>query len=283
MDVDELFLKHLDTVEAIVAYIGRANHLDCLETEEFCAQVKLELIESNYAIIRKFEGRSSFATYLTTVIQRMFYQHRVRRWGKWRPSAEAKRLGDKAIALERLMSRDGLTFHEAVEMLTTGIDAQCTVAELEAINARLPVRQPRPVLVSSDVMPETIALEYDTEARASEKDRAKIARAVATVLDRCIADAAPEDQMILRLRFWSARRVPDIARQLQLDQRKVYKRIERLLQKMRAALVAGGVSREDVDDILARNDQEIPMESGENLTAGPSHRLARGSGTARAE
>lgn len=282
MDVEELFLRHLGTVETIVAYIGRASHLDCLETEEFAAQVKLELIEGNYAIIRKFEGRSSFATYLTTVIQRMFYQHRVRLWGKWRPSAEAKRLGDKAITLERLMSRDSLTFHEATEMMITGHDAQCTLAELEAIHARLPMRQPRPVLVSSDVMPE-IAIDYDTESRASQEDRVRIARAVAAVLDRCIADADAEDQMILRLRFWSARRVPDIARAMGLDQRKVYKRIERLLLKMRNALQAGGVSREDVDEILARNDQEIPMESGENLPAGPSHRLARGSGTARAE
>jgi RNA polymerase sigma factor (sigma-70 family) len=274
MDVEELFLRHLGTIETIVAYIGRSNHLDCLETEEFGAQVKLELIEGNYSIIRKFEGRSSFATYLTTVIQRMFYQHRVRLWGKWRPSAEARRLGDKAIALERLISRDGLSFHEAVEMMTTGQGAQCTVTELEAIYARLPPRQPRPVLVSGDVIPETAAIDEDTESRAMQQERASIGRAVAAVLDRCITEADAEDQVILRMRFWAARRVPDIARSLQLDQRKVYKRIERLLLKMRSALLAGGVSRSDIDEILARNDQEIRMESGENLAAGPSHRAS---------
>src|SRR5436305_6561738 len=131
MDVKELFLRHLGTIEMIVAYIARANHLDSLETEEFGAQVKLELIEGNYSIIRKFEGRSSFGTYLTTVIQRMFYQHRVRLWGKWCPSAQARRIGDKAITIERLTSRDGLTFHEAVELMTTGHRAQATVADVE--------------------------------------------------------------------------------------------------------------------------------------------------------
>lgn len=274
MDVEELFLRHLGTIETIVAYIGRSNHLDCLETEEFGAQVKLELIEGNYAIIRKFEGRSSFATYLTTVIQRMFYQHRVKLWGKWRPSAEARRLGDKAMALERLMSRDGLSFHEAVETMTTGRYANCTEAELEAIYARLPARQPRPVLVSGDVLPETAAIDDDTDGRALEHERTMIARAVARVLDKCIAEAEPEDQIILKQRFWNARRVPDIARALGLDQRKVYKRIERLLLKMRSALQAGGVSRSDIDEILARSDQEIRMESGENLAAGPSHRTS---------
>lgn len=276
MDVKELFLRHLGTIEMIVAYIGRANHLDSLETEEFGAQVKLELIEGNYAVIRKFEGRSSFGTYLTTVIQRMFYQHRVRAWGKWRPSAVARRLGDKAITLERLTSRDGLTFHEAVELMTTGCGAQATVAELEAIYARLPARQPRPVLVSGDLVPETASSDSDTEARALEQERANIARAIAAVLDRCFTACDAEDQVILRMRFWNARRVPEIARALQLDQRKVYKRIERLLLKMRAALQAGGVSRSDIDEILARNDQEIRMDSGENLVAGPSHRTSEG-------
>src|SRR5258708_23704301 len=96
MDVEELFLRHLGTIETIVSYIGRSNHLDCLETEEFSAQVKLELIDGNYAIIRKFEGRSTFATYLTTAIQRMFYQHPVKLWWKWRPSSEARRICAKA-------------------------------------------------------------------------------------------------------------------------------------------------------------------------------------------
>ena len=35
------------------------------------------------------------------------------RWGKWRPSAEARRQGALATHLERLMRRDGLTFEEA--------------------------------------------------------------------------------------------------------------------------------------------------------------------------
>jgi RNA polymerase sigma factor (sigma-70 family) len=274
MDVKELFLRHLGTIETIVAYIGRSNHLDCLETEEFGAQVKLELIEDNYSIVRKFESRSSFATYLTTVIQRMFYQHRVKLWGKWRPSAEARRLGDKAMALERLISRDGMSFHEAVETMTTGHHSECSAAELEAIYARLPARQPRPVLVSGDVLPDTAALDDDTDGRALEHERTLTARAVARVLDKCLAEADPEDQIILRMRFWNSRRVPDIARALGVDQRKVYKRIERLLLKMRSALQAGGVSRSDIDEILARSDQEIRMESGENLAAGPSHRTS---------
>jgi RNA polymerase sigma factor (sigma-70 family) len=275
MDVEQLFLSHLQTIDAIVSYIGRANHLDAAEVEELGAQVKFELIDANYAIIRKFEGRSSFPTYLTTVIQRMFYQYRVRQWGKWRPSAEARRLGDKAIALERLMSRDGMTFHEAATTMTTGSTSLCSLTELEAIHARLPMRQPRPVLVSGESMPEPLA-DADAEVRIASIERKRVAAATARALDAFIAGADAQDQIILRMRFWNMRRVPDIAAALRIDQRKVYKRIERLLVRMRAALEAAGVTRDDVEEMLARGDQEISIEVGENLTAGPSHVASEG-------
>jgi hypothetical protein len=47
---------------------------DAQDAEEFAAHTKLMLIEANYAILRKFEGRSKFTTYLTTVIQRLFFK-----------------------------------------------------------------------------------------------------------------------------------------------------------------------------------------------------------------
>src|SRR5213075_836778 len=107
------------------------------EGEELGSYVKFKLIESNYGIIRKFEGRSAFSTYMTTVIQRMFFQYRMQMWGKWRPSTQARRLGDKGITLERLLTRDGFTYSEAVAVLTTGQQPVFTVEEIEAISARL--------------------------------------------------------------------------------------------------------------------------------------------------
>src|SRR6185503_1033291 len=104
--------------------------------------VCFKIFEDDYGIIRKFEGRSSFSTYLTTVILRLFHQWRVEQWGKWRPSAEAKRLGDKAITLERLITRDGFTFDEAVKVLTVRDGGLSPVAELEALYVRLPLRTP---------------------------------------------------------------------------------------------------------------------------------------------
>ena len=57
---------------SIVSFIGRRRRLAAHELEEFAAHVNLKLIEDDYAVFRKFEGRSSLRTYLTVVVQRCF-------------------------------------------------------------------------------------------------------------------------------------------------------------------------------------------------------------------
>src|SRR5688572_33281588 len=99
MSPEKLYLENLRSIERIAAFVARRNHLSADEAAEFIQEVRVRLLDDNYAIIRKFEGRSSLTTYLTTVINHLFHQCRVEMWGKWRPSAEAKRLGNKAITL----------------------------------------------------------------------------------------------------------------------------------------------------------------------------------------
>ncbi|HEX7676894.1 MAG TPA: hypothetical protein VF713_02135, partial [Thermoanaerobaculia bacterium] len=120
LDAEDLFLTNLTLIDRAISYVCHRNRIDRDEGEEFGSYVKFKLIESNYAIIRKFEGRSAFSTYMTTVIQRMFFQYRVQMWGKWRPSAAAKRLGDKGITVERLLTREGFTYAETMSILTCG-------------------------------------------------------------------------------------------------------------------------------------------------------------------
>ncbi|HEX6177564.1 MAG TPA: hypothetical protein VF057_04345, partial [Thermoanaerobaculia bacterium] len=201
MSPEETYLEHLRTIERIAAFVGRRNHLNAEEAAEFTQEVRVRMLEGDYAIIRKFEGRSSFSTYLTTVILRLYHQFRVEQWGKWRPSAEAKRLGDKAITLERLLTRDGFTFDEAVKMLTTPAGSQYTVSELDAIYLRLPPRNPRPVLVSDEQTPEIAAVDDDPGDRAESRDRERAAREVTSAVDRLIASMDAEDRLILQLRF----------------------------------------------------------------------------------
>jgi len=268
IDPQELFLSNLDAIDRAIAYVCHRNHLSPQDGEELGSEVKTKLIEGNYAVLRKFEGRSSFSTYLTTVIQRLYFQWRVQMWGKWRPSAEAKRLGEKAITLERMLTRDGFTYGEALETLTTGTRAY-TREELEALYLRLPQRQPRPVLVSS-VSPE-LAPTVDPDGALFTAERGKSARAAAAAVDGALEGMDPESQLILRMRFWHNRKVPDIAAALHLDAKRLYKKIDRLLETLRAALENAGVGRDIIADLLERPDHELSFFDGGKTEIRHSH------------
>jgi len=268
MDPQELFLSNLDAIDRAIAYVCHRNHLSPQDGEEFNSEVKTKLIEGNYGVIRKFEGRSSFSTYMTTVIQRLYFQWRVQMWGKWRPSAEAKRLGEKAITLERMLTRDGFTYAEALETLTTGTSAY-TREELEALYLRLPPRQPRPVLVSS-VAPDA-APTVDPDAALFTAERRKTARAAAAAIDQAMATMDAESQLILRMRFWNNRKVPDIAAALRIDAKRLYKKIDRLLLTLRGALEKAGIGQEVISDLLDRADHELSFSDGGKSGARHSH------------
>ena len=246
MSAKETYLRHLRTIERIAACVARRHYLQASEAEEFVQEVCARLLYDDYGIIRKFEGRAAFSTYLTTVIGRLFAQWRVEQWGKWRPSAEAKRLGEKAITLERLLSRDGFTLSEAIRVLTTPKNSPYTVAELEAIYLRLPPRNPRPVVVSEEMVPDIVTVEADAHERMEAADRECVQRKALQTVDDAMKKMESEDQLILQMRFWHGQRVPDIARTLHLDQKKLYKRLDKLFQVLRRELEKAGFSQADV-------------------------------------
>lgn len=259
MQPEETYLAHLVTIERIAAFVARRSHLNADDTAEFIQEVRVRLLEDDYAIIRKFEGRSSFSTYLTTVILRLHHQWRVELWGKWRPSAEARRLGEKAITLERLLTRDNYTIDEAVQVLTTRSDGLYTEAEVHSLYARLPFRAPRPVSVSDELLPESIASQESADERLESRDRALAARTAAAAIDEMLGEMPAEDRLILQMRFWHALKVPEIAQTLHLDQKKIYKRLDRIFAGLRRGLEQAGVDRGAIAGLLCRGDQELSI------------------------
>lgn len=250
LKAETTYLQHLASIERIAAFTAHRGHLTADETMEFIQVVRVRLFENNYTIIRKFEGRSSFSTYLTTVIRRLFSQWRVEQWGKWRPSAKAKALGEKAIALERLLDHDGFSFAEAVTALSQRHPQSNSVEELEAIYVRLPLRKPRPVLLSNENVLAELASESSAEERVRDGEREIAMRSALACLDRAIGDFSPEDRLILQLRFWDQRKVPDIARIMSLEPKKVYKRLERSFKVLRQALEDAGIDRAAIGELL---------------------------------
>lgn len=257
MDAESVFLRNVDLIDRITAFVCRRNRLQPADADDFRSHVHLKLFENDCAILCKFEGRSAISTYLTTVINRLFYHWRAAILGKWRPSAEALRLGEKAVVLERLLTRDGYSLDAAVRELTEGEHPAMTRGELDAIHIRLPPRQPRPVLVSEE-MSVAVPAPAATDDDLLRRDRDERAREVAATLDCALQSFPAEDQIILRMRFWQALKVPEIAARLHLEPKKLYKRIDRLVQRLRGVLTEHGIPHEALADLID-HDQDLTL------------------------
>jgi RNA polymerase sigma factor (sigma-70 family) len=275
------YLEHLATIERIAVFTARRGHLTPDEAAEFVQIVRVRLFENDYAIIRKFESRSSFTTYLTTVIVRLFHQWRVQQWGKWRPSAKATSLGEKAITLERLLSRDGFSFPEAVTMLTQRDPQSFSVEELEAIYVRLPLRNPRPVLLSDENVLSELPSEDSAEERVRAGEREIALRSAVAALDRAMGDFSPDDRLILRLRFEGGMTVPEIARILGLEPRKLYKRLERSFKALRRALEDAGIDQAAVGELLDGPALDLQPERTSTPQSASGRKGAGSNGTGR--
>ena len=107
---EDEFLTLLPLVDRVIAFVARRHHLATAEAEEFAAHVKLKLVENDYAVLRKFQGRSSMQSFLTTVISRLSLDLRNDEWGKWRPSAEARRSGPVAVLTGRYVMSSSESF-----------------------------------------------------------------------------------------------------------------------------------------------------------------------------
>ena len=81
------------------------------------------------------------------------------------------------------------------------------------------------------------------------------------LVDQAMASMEPEDRLILKMRFWHAAKVPDIAAALHIDQKKLYKRIDRLIAALRDALLRAGISREDIGDLLTHADHNLTLHA----------------------
>ena len=242
---EALFLANLPVIDSVIGQVCRRHRLTATEADDFASEVRLHIIERQYEPLRRFEGRSSLRTYLVVVIQHLFLDYRNRLWGRWRPSVEAKRQGPLAILFERLVTRDGRSFDEAVETLRTNYGVEMDEA-LQAIYVKVVKRLPARQFVT-----EVEAVEVESpgplpDANVLRAEQDFLAKRVQGALDRARQTLAPEERLSLKMRFEDSVGVADIARALHLNQKRLYRTIERLLAIIRTSLEAEGLSRDEV-------------------------------------
>jgi RNA polymerase sigma factor for flagellar operon FliA len=250
VDPERTFLDNLALIDRVIGIIARRHALSDSEAEEFASWTRARIIDANYAILRKFGGRSSLGTYLSVVISNLFLDYRNSVWGRWRPSAAALRLGPLAVRIEEMLYRDGYSMREAIGVLQS-CGVTLSDADLARITTRIPVRE-KPSQVGLEKVDTADPSELKARYTSSPED-AEIVAAVRGALEQLSA----EDQVIVRMHFWDDISVADIARRLRVEQKPLYRKLDAIQKKLQAVLVSRGVDRQRVAEILAGDSVSI--------------------------
>jgi RNA polymerase sigma factor (sigma-70 family) len=232
-------------IDRVVRFVARRLHLSILDTEEFASHVRFKLIDRNFAILRKFEQRSSISTYLTVVIERLCLDFCIAKWGKWRPSAAARRLGAVAIMLEQLIVREGITFDEAVGTLQTNHGVSETRADLHALLLQMPVRSGRRTDAFNPGAEDAISPD-----NSNDREDEHLAARLQTALTAALATLDADDQRLVRLRFGQGLAVAHIARMLNAEPKPLYRRLEQIISVLRRELTRLGIAESDITRIV---------------------------------
>lgn len=252
MSDESTFLELLPTIDSLTSALCRRRGLGSIDAEEFASEVRARFVESGYAPIRQFRGESSVTTYLAVVISSWLRDYVVARDGRWRPSAAALRAGPVAVHLERLVYRDGRTRDQAIAEVLAGDGVPHSERELHNLLRSLPHREamrPRRVdNVNAEDVQATPSSLADTLVNATERD-AEVARA-REALVMAIETLDVEDSVLVSMRYLEGHSVADIARTLGLEQKPLYRRLERSLAALRRSLESAGIDQDSVRDLV---------------------------------
>ena len=247
MTPEELFLSNLQLIERIIASLCRRHCFFGDEAEDFSAWVKFKLIDDDYAVLRKFQGKSLLKTYLNTVVANLFRDQMIQKYGKWHSSMRARNLGGEAVQLEYLLYREGHALHDAVEILATSSKVELSRDELTELAAQLPVRPPR--RFEGDQKLQNLAADGRVEERILDQERIATARRVEAALRDALGRLPHEDRLILRM-WLDGFSIAVIAKRLGIKQRSLYSRRDKALRKLAASLEDEGLGASVVRDLL---------------------------------
>lgn len=274
MDAGRLFDENLALIERVIARVSNRAGLIGADREDFASDVCVALLSDDGRILRDWEQRASLATYLIVIVQRLLADARRQTSGKWKPSAEARRLGDAAVTLEHLLRRQGRSVDEALPAVQA-IDPSITREEASAIADRLPQRAPRPRIVPLDPELDLPSARDLADGGAVATEARRLMERTSEIVRRRLEAMPIEDQMIVRLRFASGMTIADISRILRLPQRPLYRRIEAIVTQLRRVLRNAAIDPGAIEELIGSPHGEMDFEFWKNATAVP----AQGEGT----
>lgn len=238
MTFDQLIHHKRTHIDSVVHGLGRRHYLASAEVEEFRGAVDRALERNDFELLRAFDGRSTWETYLTTVITRQFFLFQAALWGQWRPSAAAIRLGAAAMLLEELVVRDRFRLQDAIDWMRSAHRVDYSRHRLTQFAEQLGL------------------------PGAGDGQRARVVQVEAPsheikhALDDALALVSPDERLILELRFRDGQPLTRIAALLKMDARPLQRRIDTALKVIRDSLITQGLPADQVEDMLSAAERD---------------------------
>jgi RNA polymerase sigma factor (sigma-70 family) len=251
MTPKDIYEANLALVDRAIAFACRRKHLSGPEGDDFRQSVHVKLMEDDCKVFRSFRGDRGAAleTYLAMVVQRHLVDWQRRRWGKWRPSAVARRIGGVAPKLDELIWRDGLSVDAACETLLTNHHVDVPRAELVRIAKLLPPRQDKQSVDDEELDGLPAAVERP-EGRVLESELRPMHERLLAELEKALGELPADDRLLVEMCVIRGRTIAEAARFLSRPQKPLYRRREQALACLRRALEAEGFSWKQVAEIL---------------------------------
>jgi hypothetical protein len=219
-------------IEQVVRDLGRRNYLTALQTDQFRATVLRSLQGNDFELLRAFDGRSTWETYLITVISREFFLFQGCLWGQWRPSRSAQQLGAAAVLLEKLVRCDGHGVSDAIQMMRT-------LHRVPEPRHRLLRMSQRLRLADSSV-----------EASGAKQRQPAFDERHEAALRQALTRLSPDDRLIIELRVRDLQPLTRIALMMGLEVTRLSDVLEHAKECIGESLLEQGIARDQVNGLL---------------------------------
>lgn len=244
MTFEQLIAQQRGTIDQVVQSLSRKYFLAPAEIEEFRRVAARALERNHYELLRAFEGKSTWGTYLETVLTREFFEFQTALWGEWRPSGHANRLGAAAVLLEELVRRDHFSVPDAIEWMRTTHRVDLPRHRILELAEQLGLTTP------------------PAHARRGLASRSDLAAAdLRDAVRDALALVSPDDRLIVQLRFRDHQPITRIARVLNLDARPLQRRIETIKDTIRHSLRTQGIRSEEIEALLQQADSDVEPQN----------------------
>lgn len=241
MTFEQLILQQRPHVERVIQDLARKHYLASAEISEFRGAVERALERNDYELLRAFDARSTWETYLTIVITRQYFLFQQVLWGQWRPSSAAQRLGAAATLLEELVVRDHFALPDAIDWMRSAHRVDMPRYRLTQLAEQLGIAgEPTVKRWFSPTTTRPVLPQVELTA----------------ALNDALALLSPDDRLILELRFRDRQPLTRIAAMLKIDVRPLQRRIETAKDVIRQSLMTQGLPTGDVEALLTSAESE---------------------------